>query len=200
FFSFFHVGYAATWGPPAFPTRRSSDLDVAECADGLWCLTGPASGEVATYVGSERTSEAMFLLERWRDIFPDRLAIEVQLHHVSGRESALANALIELAERQRLPWVVSNDPRYLDSGGRLVHDLLTANRADVCVSTAASWGLLLPNGEWRLKSPREMAALWKGREAGLRFSCDIAADCAAFDLRWLRPPLPKFDVPDGHDD
>ena len=185
------------------PDRGRPELtfeDVAECADGLWCLTGPASGEVATYVGSERTSEAMFLLERWRDIFPDRLAIEVQLHHVSGRESALANALIELAERQRLPWVVSNDPRYLDSGGRLVHDLLTANRADVCVSTAASWGLLLPNGEWRLKSPREMAALWKGREAGLRFSCDIAADCAAFDLRWLRPPLPKFDVPDGHDD
>lgn len=185
------------------PDRGRPELtfeDVAECADGLWCMTGPASGEVATYVGSERTSEAMFMLERWRDVFADRLAIEVQLHHVSGRESALASALIELAERQRLPWVVSNDPRYLDNGGRLVHDLLTANRADVCVNTAASWGLLLPNGEWRLKSPREMASLWKGREAGLRFSCDIAADCAAFDLRWLRPPLPSFDVPAGHDD
>ncbi|MHB1169062.1 MAG: DNA polymerase III subunit alpha [Longimicrobiales bacterium] len=185
------------------PDRGRPELsfeDVAECADGLWCLTGPASGEVATYVGSERAAEAMFMLERWRDVFADRLAIEVQLHHVSGRESALATSLIELAERQRLPWVVSNDPRYLDNGGRLVHDLLTANRADVCVNTAASWGLLLPNGEWRLKSPREMASLWKGREAGLRFSCDIAADCAAFDLRWLRPPLPSFDVPAGHDD
>ncbi|MGH7445627.1 MAG: DNA polymerase III subunit alpha, partial [Longimicrobiales bacterium] len=174
--------------------------DVAAHADGLWCLSGPASGEVATYVGSGRTAEAMFLLGRWREVFADRLAIEVQLHHVSGRESALANALIELAERQRLPWVVSNDPRYLDNGGRLVHDLLTANRADVCVNTAASWGLLLPNGEWRLKSPREMAALWKGREAGLRFSCDVAADCASFDLRWLRPPLPRFAVPAGYDD
>ncbi len=185
------------------PDRGRPELtfaDVAECADGLWCLTGPASGEVATYVGSERASEAMFLLERWRDVFADRLAIEVQLHHVSGREAALANALIELAERQGFPWVVANDPRYLDNGGRLVHDLLTANRADVCVNTAASWGLLLPNGEWRLKSPREMAALWKGREAGLRFSCDIAADCAPFDLRWLRPPLPHFAVPAGHDD
>ena len=185
------------------PDRGRPELtfaDVAAHADGLWCLTGPASGEVATYVGSERAAEAMFLLERWRDVFADRLAIEVQLHHVSGRESAQANALIELAERLRLPWVASNDPRYLDSGGRLVHDLLTANRADVCVNTAASWGLLLPNGEWRLKSPREMAALWKGREAGLRFSCDIAADCAPFDVRWLRPPLPHFAVPAGHDD
>ncbi len=185
------------------PDRGRPELtfeDVAAHAEGLWCLTGPASGEVATYVGSERTAEAMFLLERWRDVFADRLAIEVQLHHVSGRESALANALIEMADRQGFPWVVSNDPRYLDNGGRLVHDLLTANRADVCVNTAASWGLLLPNGEWRLKSPREMASLWKGREAGLRFSCDIAADCAPFDLRWLRPPLPHFAVPAGHDD
>ena len=66
------------------------------------------------------------------------------------------------------------------------------------MNTAASWGLLLPNGEWRLKSPREMAALWKGREAGLRFSCDIADDCAPFDVRWtIRAPLA---TPDGLSD
>jgi error-prone DNA polymerase len=133
-------------------------------------------------------------------VFGERLAVEVQLHHAGGHEGALANALIELAERAGVRWVVTNDPRYLDGGGRLVHDLLTANRADVDVSTAASWGLLLPNGEWRLKSPREMALLWKGRERGLDASREIALDCAPFDLHWLRPPLPHFPVPDGHTD
>jgi error-prone DNA polymerase len=104
------------------------------------------------------------------------------------------------AERTRTRWCVANDPRYLDGAGRLVHDLLTANRADVCVNTAAAWGLLLPNGEWRLKSPREMATLWQGREAGLEATREIALDCAPFDLRWLRPPLPHFRVPPGHTD
>jgi error-prone DNA polymerase len=174
--------------------------DMAAHSAGLWCLTGPGTGEVATYVRTGRAAEAAFLLDRWRDVFGVRLAVEVQLHHAGGHEAALAAALIELAERSRVLWVASNDPRYLDGAGRLVHDLLTANRAGVCVNTAASWGLLLPNAEWRLKSPREMTLLWKGRERGLEASAAIAADCRAFDLRWLRPPLPHFPVSAGHTD
>ncbi|CAN5739351.1 error-prone DNA polymerase [soil metagenome] len=174
--------------------------DLAEHAEGVWCLTGPASGEIATLLRTERRSEALFHLGRWREVFGDHLAVEVQQHHVGGHEGALAAALIETAERTGTRWCVSNDPRYLDSAGRLVHDLLTANRADVCVNTAAAWGLLLPNGEWRLKSPVEMARLWQGREAGLHATREIALDCAPFDLRWLRPPLPHFRVPAGHTD
>lgn len=180
------------------PTLTFADL--AEHAAGVWCLTGPASGEIATLLRTHRRAEALFQLARWREVFGEQLAMEVQLHHVGGHEGALANALIDAAERTGTRWCVANDPRYLDGATRLVHDLLTANRADVCVNTAASWGLLLPNGEWRLKSPREMAALWQGREAGLHATRDIALDCAPFDLRWLRPPLPHFRVPPGHTD
>ncbi|HEY0673576.1 MAG TPA: PHP domain-containing protein, partial [Longimicrobiales bacterium] len=174
--------------------------DIVEHSEGLFCLTGPGSGELATLLSTGRKVEAAYELDRWRAVFGHRLAIEVQLHHAGGHEAALATSLIELAERNRVTWVASNDPRYLDANGRLVHDLLTANRADVCVNTAASWGLLLPNGEWRLKSPREMQTLWQGREAGLAASCIIADECQPFDLRWLRPPLPHYDVPAGHSD
>ncbi|HSH45011.1 MAG TPA: DNA polymerase III subunit alpha, partial [Longimicrobiales bacterium] len=173
--------------------------DLEDRTRGLHLLTGPPEGELASLIRAGRPEEAAFFLSRLRELFPDGLAVEVQLHHVSGAESALSGALIELAERQRVPWVVANDPRYLGSGSRLVHDLLTALRADLDIDTAASWGVLHPNGEWRLKSPAEMAELWKGREAGLEESARIADDCA-FDLRWLRPPLPRFDVPAGHDD
>jgi error-prone DNA polymerase len=162
----------------ALPPRGRATLsfgDLVDHAEGLWCLTGPASGEIATLLRTERRTEALFQLGRWRDVFGEHLAVEVQLHHAGGHESALAAALIEAAERTHTRWCVANDPRYLDGAGRLVHDLLTANRADVCVNTAAAWGLLLPNGEWRLKSPQEMAQLWRGREAGL----DVRAG-----LRW----------------
>lgn len=174
--------------------------DLIERSEGLWCLTGPAAGEFATYVRTGRSVEAAYRLDRWREVFGLRLAVEGQLHHAGGHEAALAGELIELAERGRVRWVATNDPRYLDGAGRLAHDLLTANRAGVCVNTAAAWGQLLPNGEWRLKSPAEMAQLWRGRESGLEATRDVADDCAAFDLRWLRPPLPGFPVPAGHDD
>jgi error-prone DNA polymerase len=185
------------------PDRGRPNLtfdDVSARSDGLYCLTGPSTGYFASLLQSNRKVEANYELDRWRAVFGHRLAIEVQLHHAGGNEAALATSLIELAERNRITWCATNDPRYLDGNGRLVHELLTANRANVCVNTAASWGLLLPNGEWRLKSPREMATLWHGREQGLDATALIAAECQGFDLRWLRPPLPKFPVPDGHND
>ena len=40
-----------------------------------------------------------------------------------------------MADRNRLTWFATNDPGYLDTNGRLVHDLLAANRADVCGNT-----------------------------------------------------------------
>jgi error-prone DNA polymerase len=180
------------------PTLTFADL--IDHAEGVWCLTGPASGEIATLLRTERRTEALFQLGRWREVYGEHLCVEVQSHHVGGHERALAAALIETAERTRTRWCVANDPRYVDGAGRLVHDLLVANRAEVCVNTAAAWGLLLPNGEWRLKSPGEMAALWRGREAGLEATREIALDCAPFDLRWLRPPLPHFRVPPGQTD
>ncbi|MGQ0560720.1 MAG: PHP domain-containing protein, partial [Gemmatimonadota bacterium] len=177
-----------------------SFADLIERSDGLFCLTGPSTGYFASLLQSDRRVEANYELDRWREVFGQRLALEVQLHHAGGHEASLATSLVELAERNRITWCVSNDPRYLDGSGRLVHELLTANRANVCVNTAAAWGLLLPNGEWRLKSPREMRALWQGREGGLEATGAIAAECQPFDLRWLRPPLPKYPVPSGHND
>jgi error-prone DNA polymerase len=190
--------YAVPLPPRGRPTLTWSE--VAEHSSGLFCMTGPATGELGTLIRTQRKSEAAFQLDRWREVFGSRLVVEAQLHHAGGHEGALAATLIELAERARVRWAVTNDPRYLDGAGRMVHDLMTANRADVCVNTAASWGLLLPNGEWRLKSPREMALMWKGQERGLDETQAIAAECKAFDLRWLRPPMPTFDVPHGETD
>ncbi len=187
----------------AIPDRGQPNItfdDVAARSAGLFCLSGPASGYFAALLASDRRVEANYELDRWCEVFAHRLAIEVQLHHAGGHEASLATSLIELAGRNRITWVAANDPRYLDGSGRLVHELLVANRADVCVNTAAAWGLLLPNGEWRLKSPREMQLLWQGREAGLAATSEIAAQCQPFDLHWLRPPLPRYPVPAGHND
>ncbi|MGH7459377.1 MAG: DNA polymerase III subunit alpha [Longimicrobiaceae bacterium] len=166
---------------------------------GLHVLTGPASGEIASLLLRENELGARHTLARWKEVFGRRLAIEVQYHRVSGDEAALARALIDFARRSGTPWVVSNQPRYLDASGRRVHDLQTALRAGMDYSAALRKGTLLPNGEWNLKSPGRIERLWKGREAGLEESQRIAGECT-FSLRWLRPPLPRFPLPPEHDD
>jgi len=182
--------------------RGSPGLSFAEVAarsEGLHLLTGPPTGELATLVRRGKPEAARDRLARWRSIFGDRMAVEVQRHHVSGNEEALAEALIELARKGNVPWLITNEPRYLDDRGRWVHDIQTALRAQTDVATARQQGHLLPNGEWRLKSPEEMALLWDGWEAGLEESGRIASECD-FSLRWLRPPLPLYPLPPEHND
>src|SRR5450759_2084895 len=165
------VGDLSTWkkgdGKKTRGRPRISWQQVAERREGLKVLTGPASGPVASSLRASDYRGAEYKLCQWRDVFGDKLAVEVQLHHTSGNEAALATALIELAERHRVPWVICHEPRYIDNAGRLVHDVLTALRYDITIDEALARGLLHPNGEWRLTSPEEMAARWKGREASV---------------------------------
>src|SRR5262249_41387855 len=149
-------------------------------------------GDLASLLRAGREHDAERRVRRWQDVFGDALSIEVQLHHTGGHEAALATALIELAESTGVPWVATQDPRYVDARGRLVHDMLTALRYDLTIEQAAERGLLHPNGEWRLLSPTEMAIRWRGREEGLRESLRVAEMCEGFTLDWVRPPLPDF--------
>lgn len=166
---------------------------LATHAEGLHALTGPATGELASLLRAGKESEAKRKLGAWRELFPDdRLSIEVGLHYTGGHDAALASELIELAESNGVPWVVTQDPRYVDDVGRIVHDMLTALRYDMDVEMAARRGVLHPNGEWKLLTPEQMAARWRGREAGLRESVRIAEECADFGLGWMRPPNPDY--------
>jgi error-prone DNA polymerase len=187
-------------GRPERGRPRVSWQDVANRSAGLFALTGPASGLLATSVRTGEAQAAARHLAIWHSVFGDRFAVEVQLHHAGRTEAALTGALIELAERAGVPWVVANNPRYVSEEGRLVHDVLTALRAGVDLDTAAIQGVLHPNGGWLLRSPTEMATLWRGRERGLEKSVEIAAGCEPFSLSWLRPPLPTFPLPERYPD
>ena len=184
------------------PKRGKPRLSAGELAGrtrGLFLLTGPSSGALATLVREDRILEATRLLHQWREQFFGNVAVEVQCHHTGGDEAALAGALIALAERASVPWIVAQDPRYIDSGSRIVHEMLTALRHGVTLDVMAERGLGHPNGGWQLLDPGVLATRWRGREAGLDSSAAIAEQCA-FDLSWVRPPLPTFAVPGGHDD
>jgi error-prone DNA polymerase len=179
---------------------RVTWADVVERSTGLWALTGPASGALATRIRSGDADAAARQLTVWREVFGPHVVVEVQLHDAGRTEAALAGALIALAGRSGVAWVATNDPRYVTDDGRLVHDVLTALRAGLTLDVAAERGLLSPNGEWRLRSPAEMAARWAGCEEGLAESVRVAEGCEEFSFDWLRPPLPKYSVPPGQTD
>ncbi|HEU5173978.1 MAG TPA: PHP domain-containing protein, partial [Gemmatimonadaceae bacterium] len=194
------VGAWETWQKDRQGDRRGRPqvtwAQVAAHAQGLHALTGPASGMIASRLRARDDLGAREILRQWREVFDaSRLSVEVQLHHVSGSEAALAGRLITLAEHEGVPWVVAHDPRYVDADGRLAHDVLTANRHGVTLDEASQQGLLRPNGEWSLISPRSMLLRWSGRTEGIRESRRIAEECEPLDLAWMRPPMPVYPPP-----
>src|SRR5215207_6641595 len=62
--------------------------ELAERSAGLHLLTGSAMGELASLLRAGRRMEAHHALARWRELFGERMAVEVQLHHASGAEAA----------------------------------------------------------------------------------------------------------------
>ena len=191
------VGQWSAWDQKIQGKRRGRPkitwAHLVQHAEDLHALTGPATGELARLIRAGKSAAAARALARWREVFPSgALSIEVQLHHAGGHEAALAAELIDLAESAGVPWVATQDPRYVDDVGRLVHDMLTANRYGMTIEEAAERGLLHPNNEWRLLDQREIAARWRGREEGLRESLRVAEECTGFTLDWMRPPLPDF--------
>ena len=198
------VGNWTTWDKTAQSKRRGHAgvtwEQVVQHSEGVHALTGSSSGPLASCILAGDDDGARCLLGRWYEVFGNRLAVEIQLHHTGGAEAALAGSLVSLAERERVPWVVAHDPRYVDESGRLVHDMLTALRAELTINEAASRGVLHPNGDWKLLAPCEMERRWCGRTEGLRESVRIAEECEPCDFAWMRPPMPKYAVPANHTD
>jgi error-prone DNA polymerase len=190
------VGEWRRWDKPEQGKRRGRPgvtwEHVTQHACGLHALTGPANGPLASRVRAGDQVNAKRMLNEWRALFAEHLSVEVQLHYTGGHESALASDLIALSEKNGVPWVVSHDPRYIDDGGRLVHDVLTALRHETDLSQAMERGLLRSNGEWRLRSARSMAQRWRGRLEGLGETQRIVESCDRFTLGWMRPPMPDF--------
>jgi error-prone DNA polymerase len=199
------VGDWDRWDKPEQAKRRGRAgitwEQLTRHARDLHALTGPANGPIASRIRAGDEINARRMLNQWREVFGEHLSVEVQLHYTGGNESALAGDLIALAGKCDVPWVVTNDPRYVDDGGRLVHDILTALKHETTLDDAMDRGLLRPNGEWRLRSPRSMAQRWRGRLEGLRETQRIVESCDRFTLDWMRPPMPDFRrIQDARDD
>ena len=141
---------------------------VEEHAAGLHCLAGGAEGPL---VGTQ----AALHLDRLQGIFRDRLAVDVHRHHERAGER-LARRLTDLATAHGVPIVATNDVRHTTPAGRPLLDVLTCIRHGITLDRAGQ--LLLGNAERHLKSPAEMAALFRDCPAAVHRSRHIAERCA----------------------
>jgi error-prone DNA polymerase len=171
------------------PRVRSADL--FECNEGLVVLSGCPHGRIPAAFALGDVEKARACAREFKEVFGDRFYLEMWDHYIT-QEQMLAKYLLELSEESEIPWVVTNNVHYSLPEKRIVHDVLTCLRHEVTLAEAGR--RLRPNASWYMKSPEEMAHLWKHNLTGVKNSLVVAERCQ-FRLGFLRTPLPKFQLP-----
>ncbi len=185
-------------GKPKGETSVSWDK-VATHAEGLHVLTGGDEGPVARALAQGGLEAARGELEKLAAIFPGRVHVELERHHLREEEHR-NQALVDLARRLRLPLLATNGVRYARAKDKELHDVLTAVRSHVPLDRAGR--LLAAQRERHFRGAAEMAELFADLPEAVAASSELAArlDFTLADLGYRFPeyPLPPGETPSSH--
>ena len=132
-------------------------------------------------------------LKAWREAWPAALYLAAAPAHRGDDRARLAR-LAGIAQRTGAPMVASNAVLYHHYERRPLQDVLTCIREKTTIDEA---GLQLQaNAERFLKTPAEMARLFRGHEVAVERTAEIVAACA-FSLDELAYEYPDEPVPPG---
>ena len=105
------------------PHVKSSRLEGH--TDGIIAMTGGPDGALNRLICQGRLGEAEAWLDSLSELFPKRLYIELQRHHLP-HEIKAEKILIEWAYAKNLPLVATNEPYFIDPDIHQAHDALLA--------------------------------------------------------------------------
>jgi error-prone DNA polymerase len=168
-------------------TRGKRRAAKAECHLAYADLIEHGEGQIVIVLPPERLDAAFrgFLAELARD-FGDR-AYLAGSHLYRGDDGKRLDRLARLAEASGVPLVATNDVLYHAAERRRLQDVVTCIR-EGC--TVASAGLRLKaHAERHLKSPAEMARLFRRHSGAVARTAEIARRCR-FSLDELRYEYP----------
>jgi len=164
-------------------------------SEGLIALSGCISGEVAKAILNKKTAEAEKVAKEYESILgKGNFYIEVG-HHPGLPEVTKANkGLYALSKKTGIPVVATQDIHYVKSSDSKYHDILLSVQTGNKMSDNNR--LTLKDDDFSIKSPEEMAEMFKDHPEAITNTAKIADICNV-TLTIGETQLPKFDVPDG---
>lgn len=161
--------------------------DLAATQGGLICLTGGATGPVGQALRRGDADAAASILARLKEIFGDRLYVELQRHGLPEEQETEA-AMVGLAYAQDVPLVATNDVHFIAAGMYEAHDVLLCLGQGTTLHDQERRRVTV---EHRFKSAEEMVELFKDLPEAVANTLVIARRCA-YVAPERRPILPTF--------
>jgi error-prone DNA polymerase len=195
-----HAQMAGEKGAPRTSLAALADENLT--ADGRistdwWVLSGCRKGAVCSALIEHGPAAAERELHRLVDAFGrDRIAVELW-DHGDPLDSARNDALAEIAVRNAITCIATNNVHYATPARRPLATALAAVRARRSLDEIDPW---LPGGAGaHLRSGAEQARRFARYPGVVEAAAELGRACA-FDLALVAPNLPPFPCPPRHDE
>lgn len=166
---------------------------VGEYTEGLILLSGAQFGDVGQALTAGKFDRACKLAKRWRQLFPERMYIELQRVGRENEEYYISQA-VSLAEQLQLPVVATNAVRFLNA------DEFTAHETRVAIYDG--YTLADPKrpkhytAQQYFRSEAEMLALFADIPSATQNTVEIAKRCNV-NITLGEVFLPNYPIPEG---
>lgn len=160
---------------------------LAAHAEGVVCLSGCISGELARHLAAKRTADAEETVAWHRSVFGDNYYLELQPHHPELWEPTAA-----LGKKLNVPLVATADAHYLTRDDKTAHEILLAVQTNAKLDDEDR--LSLKGYDVSLMSPDKMVETFRDYPEAIRNTLRIAEACTV-ELELGKTKLPKFPFP-----
>jgi DNA polymerase III subunit alpha len=152
------------------------------------------SGEVHQYLLDKNREEALRCAREYEAVYGKNNFYLGLADHGLEEERLLNQRLIRCAKDIDIQMVVTHNVHYLERKDASIHDVL------LCIGNGnllhEQDRMRLPNDQYYLKSPNEMAALFPYMKEAVKNTCQIANRCC-LQIPLGQHILPKYPVPTG---
>jgi DNA polymerase-3 subunit alpha len=173
-----------------YSTPRINFEWLKEYNKGIICLTNGVEGIIGKLLNLGDKERALKLTENLKDIFGDRLYMEL-MRHGTKNESTMESDFIDFSYKSNVPLVATNDCYFLEKNTYKAQDILSCIGSGRYLNdkNRPSW-----TKEHYFKSSEEMIDLFKDIPEAIENTINIAKRVST--MAYKRPPtLPHFPLP-----
>jgi len=159
--------------------------------EGLICLSGCFSGEIAKLLRADHLAEAEAAASYYKKVFGDDYYLEIQPHSPDLRPK-----LIELSKKLNIPLVATQDSHYILPEDKPIHEVLLAIQTNNRLDEEDRF--TFHDFDTSFKSPEEMKKDFADLPQAIENTVRVAEKCN-FEFKLGKTLLPKYPVPENAD-
>lgn len=172
---------------------RTDKQFLREHHEGLIGMSACLGGSINRLLMDDKYDEAKREALEYLDIFGEgNFFLEIQRHGLEEQEK-INPLIIKLSRETGIPLVATNDNHYLDQEDWQAHDIQMAIQAGTTVKDTKR--KVYTSHEFYVKSPQEMARLFKDIPEAIENTAKIAERCHV-ELEFGVNKIPPFHVPE----